>query len=215
VHPLDPIPYPQFRTLPASNHCRAAGSGRQLPHTNPNFAYLGICTHTRLQVPNAPTAPCARPRRPHAPQSPTMAGSVRQPIDTASLERYIAAHVPEIAIPLDVKQFGYGQSNPTYQLTDTNGKKYVMRKKPPGQLLSKVCFWNQDCRMLETWPAKPFSRRHTKSTASTASSTPSRRPMSPSPRHTRCARTKASSGATSTSWSSSTAASSKTPPSLK
>jgi aminoglycoside phosphotransferase (APT) family kinase protein len=69
-----------------------------------------------------------------------MAGSVRQPIDTASLERYIAAHVPEISIPLDVKQFGYGQSNPTYQLTDANGKKYVMRKKPPGQLLSKVCF---------------------------------------------------------------------------
>jgi hypothetical protein len=24
-------------------------------------------------------------------------------------------------------------------LTDKNGKKYVMRKKPPGQLLSKVC----------------------------------------------------------------------------
>lgn len=68
-----------------------------------------------------------------------MAGSVRQPIDTASLERYIAAHVPEISIPLDVKQFGYGQSNPTYQLTDSKGKKYVMRKKPPGQLLSKVC----------------------------------------------------------------------------
>lgn len=35
-------------------------------------------------------------------------------------------------------QFGYGQSNPTYQLTDKNGKKFVMRKKPPGKLLSKV-----------------------------------------------------------------------------
>ncbi|KAH3940505.1 hypothetical protein HBH98_050940 [Parastagonospora nodorum] len=67
-----------------------------------------------------------------------MAGQVRQPIDIASLERYIAENVPEIQIPLDVKQFGYGQSNPTYQLTDKNGKKYVMRKKPPGQLLSKT-----------------------------------------------------------------------------
>lgn len=82
-----------------------------------------------------------------------MAGNVRQPIDIASLERYIAANVPEIAVPIDVKQvcwpqstrrqanelqFGYGQSNPTYQLTDKNGKKFVMRKKPPGQLLSKV-----------------------------------------------------------------------------
>ncbi|CAO2656740.1 Nn.00g055430.m01.CDS01 [Neocucurbitaria sp. VM-36] len=67
-----------------------------------------------------------------------MAGQVRQPIDVASLERYISANVPEIVVPLDVKQFGYGQSNPTYQLTDKNGKKYVMRKKPPGQLLSKT-----------------------------------------------------------------------------
>jgi hypothetical protein len=33
-----------------------------------------------------------------------MAGQVRQPIDVASLERYVAAHVPEIQIPLDVKQ---------------------------------------------------------------------------------------------------------------
>jgi aminoglycoside phosphotransferase (APT) family kinase protein len=39
---------------------------------------------------------------------------------------------------LRVIQFGYGQSNPTYQLTDKDGKKYVLRKKPPGQLLSKV-----------------------------------------------------------------------------
>lgn len=67
-----------------------------------------------------------------------MAGQVRQPIDVASLERYISEHVPDIAVPVDVKQFGYGQSNPTYQLTDKNGKKFVMRKKPPGTLLSKV-----------------------------------------------------------------------------
>lgn len=33
-----------------------------------------------------------------------MAGNVRQPIDIASLERYISANVPEIQIPLDVKQ---------------------------------------------------------------------------------------------------------------
>lgn len=68
-----------------------------------------------------------------------MAGPVRQPIDIASLERYIASNVPEIAVPIEVKQFGYGQSNPTYQLTDKKGRKYVMRKKPPGKLLSKVC----------------------------------------------------------------------------
>ncbi|KAF2201452.1 acyl-CoA dehydrogenase family member 11 [Delitschia confertaspora ATCC 74209] len=67
-----------------------------------------------------------------------MAGAVRQPIDIASLERYIASNVPEIRTPIEVKQFGYGQSNPTYQLTDNKGQKYVMRKKPPGKLLSKT-----------------------------------------------------------------------------
>jgi hypothetical protein len=33
-----------------------------------------------------------------------MAGAVRQPIDVQALERYISKNVPEIQIPLDVKQ---------------------------------------------------------------------------------------------------------------
>lgn len=67
-----------------------------------------------------------------------MAGRVRHPIDVANLERYISENVPEIKVPLDVKQFGFGQSNPTYQLTSPDGTKYVLRKKPPGKLLSKA-----------------------------------------------------------------------------
>ncbi|KAH6660191.1 phosphotransferase enzyme family protein [Truncatella angustata] len=68
-----------------------------------------------------------------------MAGRVRHPIDVKALERYIEEHVPEIKTPLEVKQqFGYGQSNPTYQLTSPSGHRYVLRKKPPGKLLSKA-----------------------------------------------------------------------------
>ncbi|KAK4496024.1 hypothetical protein PRZ48_013293 [Zasmidium cellare] len=67
-----------------------------------------------------------------------MAGPVRQPIDQASFERYLEKSVPEIKTPLQLKQFGFGQSNPTYQLTDSTGSKYVLRKKPPGKLLSKT-----------------------------------------------------------------------------
>lgn len=67
-----------------------------------------------------------------------MAGTIRQPIDIESLSRFIDKNVPVIKTPIDVKQFGYGQSNPTYQLTDRTGQRYVMRKKPPGQLLSKT-----------------------------------------------------------------------------
>lgn len=39
---------------------------------------------------------------------------------------------------MKIKQFSHGQSNPTYFLTDDNGKRYVLRKKPPGQLISKT-----------------------------------------------------------------------------
>lgn len=39
---------------------------------------------------------------------------------------------------IDKLQFGFGQSNPTYQLTGSDGKRYVMRKKPPGKLVSKT-----------------------------------------------------------------------------
>ncbi|EFE37022.1 uncharacterized protein ARB_04549 [Trichophyton benhamiae CBS 112371] len=88
-----------------------------------------------------------------------MAGEVRQPIDQASFECYIDAQVPSIKTPLTIKQvtllffsacslynisvtngrqFGFGQSNPTYQLISADGAKYVLRKKPPGKLLSKT-----------------------------------------------------------------------------
>ncbi|KAL4753609.1 hypothetical protein BDW72DRAFT_20358 [Aspergillus terricola var. indicus] len=67
-----------------------------------------------------------------------MAGAIRQPIDIPALERYIDQHVPVIKTPLEVKQFGFGQSNPTYQLIAADGQRFVMRKKPPGKLLSKT-----------------------------------------------------------------------------
>lgn len=67
-----------------------------------------------------------------------MAGPIRQLIDITSLENYLHKHVPEIKTPLDVKQFGYGQSNPTYLLTSSDKQQYVLRKKPPGKLLSKT-----------------------------------------------------------------------------
>ncbi|KAJ4271710.1 hypothetical protein NW762_000415 [Fusarium torreyae] len=67
-----------------------------------------------------------------------MAGRVRQPVDEAALEKYISDNVPAIKTPIDLKQFGFGQSNPTYQITAADGQHFVMRKKPPGKLLSKT-----------------------------------------------------------------------------
>ncbi|PHH54631.1 putative acyl-CoA dehydrogenase IBR3 [Ceratocystis fimbriata CBS 114723] len=73
-----------------------------------------------------------------------MAGTVRQPIDEAALARYLSTAAPTISQPFTVKQFGFGQSNPTYQLTSLptapGGKPqhHVLRKKPPGALVSKT-----------------------------------------------------------------------------
>ncbi|KAF7792759.1 hypothetical protein EIP86_003857 [Pleurotus ostreatoroseus] len=60
-------------------------------------------------------------------------GDVRASIDVDKLNEYIRAHVSVIRAPVSVKQF---KSNPTYFLTDVSSKKFVLRKKPAGQLLS-------------------------------------------------------------------------------
>jgi aminoglycoside phosphotransferase (APT) family kinase protein len=52
----------------------------------------------------------------------------------ANLAAWMQAHVEGYEGPLEVRQFKGGQSNPTYQLV-TPKKKYVMRRKPPGNLL--------------------------------------------------------------------------------
>ncbi|PFH52166.1 hypothetical protein AMATHDRAFT_2412 [Amanita thiersii Skay4041] len=65
-------------------------------------------------------------------------GSVRASIDVDKLNQYLQSIAPAITTPVDVKQFEYGQSNPTYFLTDAKGTRFVLRKKPAGQLLSST-----------------------------------------------------------------------------
>jgi aminoglycoside phosphotransferase (APT) family kinase protein len=55
-------------------------------------------------------------------------------IDEARLTAWMEANVAGFAGPLSIEQFRGGQSNPTYKLT-TPTAKYVLRRKPPGQLL--------------------------------------------------------------------------------
>ncbi|KAH9889446.1 kinase-like protein [Cubamyces lactineus] len=65
-------------------------------------------------------------------------GEVRANIDADKLNAYLAANVPAVKAPVDIKQFKFGQSNPTYFLTDASSTRFVLRKKPAGQLLSKT-----------------------------------------------------------------------------
>jgi aminoglycoside phosphotransferase (APT) family kinase protein len=58
-------------------------------------------------------------------------------IDAARLEEYLAGQVEGFAGPLTIRQFKGGQSNPTYLLV-TPDRRYVLRRKPPGQLLASA-----------------------------------------------------------------------------
>ncbi|MBP8235476.1 phosphotransferase [Rhizorhabdus sp.] len=67
--------------------------------------------------------------------------------DEAALARWMVEHVPGYAGPLTVEQFKGGQSNPTYKLT-TPGKSYVLRRKPPGQLLKGAHAVEREAKVL-------------------------------------------------------------------
>jgi aminoglycoside phosphotransferase (APT) family kinase protein len=67
--------------------------------------------------------------------------------DEAALAAWMQAHVAGFAGPLEVRQFKGGQSNPTYQLV-TPGKTYVMRRKPPGQLLPSAHAVDREYRAI-------------------------------------------------------------------
>ncbi len=55
--------------------------------------------------------------------------------DIERLTQFMREQVEGFSGELQVEQFKGGQSNPTFMLTDGRGKRYVMRRKPPGVLL--------------------------------------------------------------------------------
>jgi aminoglycoside phosphotransferase (APT) family kinase protein len=68
-------------------------------------------------------------------------------LDIQRLDAYLRDHVDGYAGPLAVRQFKGGQSNPTYLLV-TPGKRYVLRRKPPGQLLASAHAVDREYRVL-------------------------------------------------------------------
>jgi aminoglycoside phosphotransferase (APT) family kinase protein len=68
-------------------------------------------------------------------------------IDAAALERYLADHLPAFRGPIEIRQFEGGQSNPTYFL-HTPERDYVLRKKPPGQLLPSAHAVDREYRVM-------------------------------------------------------------------
>jgi aminoglycoside phosphotransferase (APT) family kinase protein len=67
--------------------------------------------------------------------------------DLARLEEFLHARVAGFAGPVTARQFKGGQSNPTY-LIETPGRRYVLRRKPPGKLLPSAHAVDREFRVL-------------------------------------------------------------------
>lgn len=76
-------------------------------------------------------------------------------LDEKTLDAYLGAHVAGFAGPLTVEKFKGGQSNPTY-LVSTPGKKYVLRRKPPGKLLPSAHAVEREYKVMTALHAEGF-----------------------------------------------------------
>lgn len=77
----------------------------------------------------------------------TIAVQDRHKFDVAALQKYMEAHVEGYAGQLVVEEFAGGQSNPTYRLT-AGDQRYVLRRKPPGQLLKSAHAVDREYRVI-------------------------------------------------------------------
>src|SRR5687768_276345 len=66
----------------------------------------------------------------------------RHRIDVAALEALLGFRISQL------EQFRGGQSNPTYRLTAADGRKYVLRRKPPGKLLPSAHAVDREYRVI-------------------------------------------------------------------
>lgn len=87
--------------------------------------------------------------------SGTSAVRAGQEIDAARLHAWMAENVEGFARPLTIEQFKGGQSNPTYKLL-TPAQNYVLRRKPPGQLLPSAHAVDREYRVITALHAQGF-----------------------------------------------------------
>ncbi len=71
----------------------------------------------------------------------------RHRLDLDNLSRWMKLNVEDFRGPLTAQQFGIGQSNPTY-LLEAGGRRYVLRRKPPGALLPSAHAVDREYRII-------------------------------------------------------------------
>lgn len=79
--------------------------------------------------------------------------------DEARLAQWLEEHVEGYEGPLNVEQFKGGQSNPTYKLI-TPRKSYVLRRKPPGQLLKGAHAVEREAQVMQALERTSFPVAH-------------------------------------------------------
>lgn len=70
-----------------------------------------------------------------------------QTLDIESLRRYLKDRLPGIGDDLRAEKFAGGQSNPTFML-ESGGKRWVLRRKPPGELLASAHAVDREYRVM-------------------------------------------------------------------
>ena len=68
--------------------------------------------------------------------------------DPAVLSTYLEKHIAGFSGLADITRFSDGQSNPTYKLSDRSGFNYVLRAKPPGNLLKSAHAVDREFRVM-------------------------------------------------------------------
>ena len=67
----------------------------------------------------------------------------RHRIDVAALERFLGFRISQL------EQFKGGQSNPTYRIQAADGRRFVLRRKPPGKLLPSAHAVDREYRVIK------------------------------------------------------------------
>ena len=71
-----------------------------------------------------------------------------QTLDIQRLTDYLTLHIPDLKAPLSAEKFKGGQSNPTFKLSTADNTHYVLRRKPPGELLKSAHAVDREFRVI-------------------------------------------------------------------
>jgi aminoglycoside phosphotransferase (APT) family kinase protein len=71
-----------------------------------------------------------------------------QTLDIESLSNYLEQQISGFKGPVTAEKFDGGQSNPTFKISSADGQPYVLRRKPPGELLKSAHAVDREFRVI-------------------------------------------------------------------